>query len=74
MGYSIYGSSLDETDYGVRLEAYMAEERGGRDGWRVEKCYIQNDELAKLKSHLQENGHSGLANLLEEILGEDMEI
>ena len=39
-GYSIYGSSLDRTDIGVRLEAYMAEERGGTDGWKVDYCYM----------------------------------
>lgn len=74
IGYAIYGSSLDETDYGVRLEAYMAAERGGRDGWQVENCYIKNDELAKLKAHLQNNGHSGLLDLLSEVLEEEMEI
>lgn len=39
-GYSIFGSSLDGTDQGVRLEGYMAEERGGKDGWVVEDCCI----------------------------------
>lgn len=29
-GYSIYGTSLDGTDRGVRLERYMTEERGVR--------------------------------------------
>ena len=40
MGYSIFGSSLDGSDPGVRLEAYMAEERGGADGWKVDYCYL----------------------------------
>ena len=39
-GYSIYGSSLDGTDVCVRLEGYMAAEKGGKDGWKVEKCYL----------------------------------
>lgn len=42
-GYSIYASALDGSDDGVRLEQYMAEERGGTDGWKVEKCYIKED-------------------------------
>lgn len=40
-GYSIYASALDGTDMGVRLEQYMAEERGGKDGWKVERCYMK---------------------------------
>lgn len=39
-GYSIFGSSLDGTDPCVRLERFMAEERGGKDGWIVEDCCI----------------------------------
>ena len=39
-GYSIFGSSLDGTDPCVRLERCMAEERGGKDGWKVENCDI----------------------------------
>ncbi len=39
-GYSIFGSALDGSDKGVRLEAYMAAERGGKDGWKVEYCYL----------------------------------
>lgn len=39
-GYSIYGGSLDGTDPCVRLERYMAAERGGKDGWKVDYCYI----------------------------------
>ena len=37
-GYSIYGSSLDNTDPCVRLEGYMAAEHGGKDGWKIEHC------------------------------------
>ena len=39
-GYSIYVSSLDGTDVCVRLEGYMAAEKGGKDGWKIEKCYL----------------------------------
>lgn len=40
-GYSIYGSCLDGTDPLVRLEGYMAAEHGGKDGWKVERCYTK---------------------------------
>lgn len=43
-GYSIYGSSLDGTDIGVRLEGYMAAERGGSKGWKVDYCYMEGDD------------------------------
>lgn len=39
-GYSIYGSSLNGDDRGVRLEQYMAEEKAGKDGWKVEYCLL----------------------------------
>ncbi len=40
-GYSIFGDSLDGSDRGVRLDYYMADERGGKDGWKVERCYME---------------------------------
>ena len=40
-GYSIYGSCLDGTDPLVRLEQYMAAEKGGPNGWKVERCYTR---------------------------------
>lgn len=40
-GYSIYGSAIDGSDPSARLEQYMAAEKGGKDGWRVERCYIK---------------------------------
>ena len=43
-GYSIFGTSLDGTDVGVRLDQYMADERGNTDGWKVERCYVKNEE------------------------------
>ena len=42
-GYSIFAEALDGTDRGVRLEQYMADEFGGKDGWKVERCYMKND-------------------------------
>jgi hypothetical protein len=39
-GYSIFAHNLDGSDPHIRLEAYMAEERGGKDGWRVAYCYL----------------------------------
>lgn len=40
-GYSIYATSLDGSDPNVRLESYLADERGGKDGWKIEKCYLE---------------------------------
>lgn len=40
-GYSIYGSSVDGSDPCVRLDGYMAVERGGKDGWKIERCYTK---------------------------------
>lgn len=48
-GYSIYASSLDGTDPCVRLERYMAIEHGGKDGWKIERCYMMSDELERGK-------------------------
>lgn len=44
-GYSIYGSALDGSDSGVRLEAYMALERGGKNGWKVDYCYLEDESV-----------------------------
>ncbi len=40
-GYSIYASAIDGSDPMVRLENYMAAERGGEDGWKIERCYMR---------------------------------
>ena len=48
-GYSIYGSALDGTDPCVRLEQYMAVERGGKNGWKIERCYVKTEELEQVK-------------------------
>ena len=47
-GYSIYASSLDGSDPMVRLEQYMADEKGGADGWKVERCYVKGQEREML--------------------------
>lgn len=47
-GFSIYGSSLDGSDPMVRLERYMADEHGGADGWKIERCYIKQAEKEML--------------------------
>ena len=47
-GYSIYGTSLDGTDKNVRLEAYMAAEKGGKDGWQIERCYMKEREMIEI--------------------------
>lgn len=43
-GYSIYGSCLDGTDSNVRLEQYIENEHFRDNGWKVEKCYMIEDE------------------------------
>ena len=48
-GYSIYGSALDGTDPCVRLEQYMAVERGGKNGWKIERCYVKTEDLEQVK-------------------------
>lgn len=40
-GYSIYGSAIDGSDPMVRLEQYMAAEKGGKNGWKVDYCYLE---------------------------------
>lgn len=40
-GYSVFASSIDGSDPMVRLESYMAAEKGGKDGWKVERCYMR---------------------------------
>ena len=39
-GYSIFGTSLDMSDINVRLDRYMAVEKGGADGWKIKKCTV----------------------------------
>lgn len=40
-GYSIYASAIDGSDPMVRIEKYLAAEQGGKDGWRIERCYLE---------------------------------
>lgn len=40
-GYSIFASNVEGTDFCVRLDAYMRDEHGGKDGWIIERCYIK---------------------------------
>lgn len=40
-GYSIYASAIDGSDPMVRLERYLAAEKGGADGWKIERCYLK---------------------------------
>lgn len=44
-GYSIFGDCMDGQDSGVRLERYMADEKGGKDGWKIENCGIIKYQL-----------------------------
>jgi len=48
-GYSIYGSCLDGTDPCVRLDGYMRAD----NGWKVEKCYMSQDEYDRLMTALK---------------------
>lgn len=43
-GYSIYASALDGSDPMIRLEGYMQSEKGGKDGWKIERCYMKSAE------------------------------
>ena len=40
-GYSIFASAIDGSDPMVRLERYLAAEKGGSDGWKIERCYMK---------------------------------
>lgn len=37
-GYSIYGASLDGVDPCLRMEGLMADEMGGKEGWKIENA------------------------------------
>lgn len=43
LGYSIFATSLDGSDH-CRLEMYLADEQGGKDGWKVEYCYVKSED------------------------------
>ena len=40
-GYSIFASAIDGSDPMVRLEQFMADEKGGKNGWKIERCYMK---------------------------------
>lgn len=40
-GYSIFASSLDGSDPCIRIERYLKNEKGGKDGWEIERCYME---------------------------------
>lgn len=39
-GYSVFASSVDGSDPCIRLERYLAAEKGGKDGWKIDCCYL----------------------------------
>lgn len=39
--YSIFGSCLGRTDYCSHLEGLMEAEGGGKNGWKIERCYVK---------------------------------
>lgn len=42
-GYSIFASSIDGADFNVRLENYLKAERGGENGWEIERCFVKEN-------------------------------
>lgn len=44
LGYSIFGSALDGSDDYIRLDRYMYLEHGGENGWKVDYCYMLEDD------------------------------
>lgn len=52
-GYSIFASALDDSDPCVRLDYYMADEHGGADGWKIERCYMETDEIERGRTLLK---------------------
>lgn len=40
---SIFAHCLDGKDYGVRLDWYMRDLNGEKDGWKVEYCYTTTE-------------------------------
>lgn len=47
-GYSIFGNCLDHKDVNVRLDGYMADEKGGPNGWKIERCYLKDSGKRQL--------------------------
>lgn len=47
-GYSILGYCADGKDPGVRLDMYMADEHGGKNGWKIEKCIVPEESRSMI--------------------------
>ena len=52
-GYSIFASAVDGSDPLVRLEWLMAAEHGGKDGWKIERCYMMSNEMERARALLK---------------------
>lgn len=50
-GYSVFGSCLDGTDQGVRLEGYMR----GENAWKIDRCYMKRDDYERAVSQQVSN-------------------
>ena len=48
-------SSAIESTMGIRLDLYMADEKGGVTGLKIEKCYMRQQELNKAKAVISHN-------------------
>lgn len=48
-GYSIFGTSVDMSDVGVRLDLYLKNEHGGNKGWLIEDCGIVLYQLVRVE-------------------------
>ena len=64
-GYSIYGACADGTDPMVRLEKYMAAEQGGKNGWKVEYCYLA-EKIDRNSDRISVDGHTGTWYVIDE--------
>lgn len=63
-GYSIFGNCMDGSDMGIRLERYMADEKGGKNGWKIENCGIIKYQL--LSAHEREMSVVGYYDTLKD--------
>lgn len=48
-GYSIFGTSVDMSDVGVRLDVYLKDEHGGDKGWLIEDCGVVQYQLVRVE-------------------------
>ena len=63
-GYSVFGSCVDGSDPLVRLDYYMAEEHGGKNGWKVAYCYM-TPEISDGSEHIELDGYVGTWYVIE---------